>query len=216
MFARRPFLALLAITLGLAACDKPKVTSYRVPKEKDPELPAATAPGAAGSGSTAPSATADGTNMAATPVTTASGAALTWTAPAHWKAKAASSMRKGSYTIVGEGGVDGDLSITAFPGNVGGEFANLNRWRGQLQLPPITEAELLSATGHLDVNGLHVTTVDIVGVGANPQRILGAMIPYGDAMWFFKLLGPDALLAKEKPAFLAFLETIKPAPSSAP
>ncbi|HEX2852337.1 MAG TPA: hypothetical protein VHO24_03785 [Opitutaceae bacterium] len=212
MSARCPLLAVLVATFFLAACDQPKVASYRVPKEKDPEMPAATGASATSPADAAPGVGAAGPDMASTPVTTAAGPGLTWTAPSHWKPKAGSAMRKGSYAIAGEGETEADLSITAFPGNVGGELANLNRWRGQLQLPPVTEAEFSSATGHLDVNGLHVTTVDITGTGANPQRILGVMIPHGDATWFFKLLGPDTLLAREKPAFMAFLETVKPAP----
>jgi hypothetical protein len=36
------------------------------------------------------------------------------------------------------------------------------------------------------------------------------MTPYQDAMWFFKLTGPDAVVARAKPAFLDFLQTVKP------
>jgi len=64
--------------------------------------------------------------MASTPVTTASGPGLTWTAPAHWKAKPGSAMRKGSYAIAGDGG-EADLAITAFPGDVGGDLAAISR-----------------------------------------------------------------------------------------
>ena len=41
--------------------------------------------------------------------------------------------------------------------------------------------------------------------------MLGAMVPYEGAMWFFKLSGPDALVAATKPAFLEFLKTVKAA-----
>ena len=122
-------------------------------------------------------------------------------------------MRKGSFAITGEGG-EGDLSITAFPGNVGGELANLNRWREQVKLPPVTQAEFEAAAQRSEKNGLQRTVVDLVGTGSGAQRILGAMIPYGGATWFVKLTGPDALVAKEKPAFLAFLDTIKAAPAA--
>ena len=218
MFARCPLLALLAATFFLAACGKTEIASYRVPKEKDPEralAPPTDTPANAETGARTGS-TGSGNDMASTPVTTATGAALTWTAPAHWKTKPASAMRKGSYTIPGNGGSEVDVAITAFPGDVGGPLANLNRWRGQLQLPPIAEAEFGSQTGHVDFNGLHITTVDIAGTGANPQRMLGAMIPHGDATWFVKLLGPETLVSQEKAAFNAFLETLKPAPSPAP
>ena len=38
-----------------------------------------------------------------------------------------------------------EVAITRFPGRVGGELANVNRWREQIGLGPISEAELLGA-----------------------------------------------------------------------
>jgi len=215
--------ALLALTALLTSCRKSAVESYRVPKESTAQA-AATSPEAApgapigtrppgAAPASAPAAAPAGNPMASTPVATAGGPGLTWTAPSHWKATTGSQMRKGSYAVTTEG-VPGeaDLSITAFPGNVGGDLANLNRWRSQIQLPPVSQAEFEAGRQRLDRNGLQITVVDIAG---SAQRILGAMIPYGGATWFVKLMGPDALVAKEKPAFMTFLETIKSADSSA-
>ena len=125
-------------------------------------------------------------------------------------------MRKGSFTIAGENGETADLSITAFPGAVGGELANLNRWRGQLSLPPIEQNTLEANVTHNTSNGLTFTVVDLVSTEASPRRILGAMTPYEGAMWFFKLTGPDRLVVSAKPAFLEFLKTVKPTPPSSP
>jgi hypothetical protein len=148
--------------------------------------------------------------MASTAVPTATGAALTWTAPSHWKSKSASAMRKGSYTVPGKDGTEADLSITAFPGDVGGNVANVNRWRGQLELPPLPEAELGSVMQHVDIGDLHVDVVEFANTqSAKPQRMIGAIVPFGGSTWFFKLTGPDALVAGERDAFLSFLRTIK-------
>jgi hypothetical protein len=208
-------LLVLPLCLGLAACRDAKVASYRVPKEKDPVMkmpPAAgtdgaMAPGEAGAGAAAGSA------MANTAVPTASGPELTWTAPAGWVAKAPSAMRKATYVVPGNGaGTDGDFSVTAFPSDVGGELANINRWRGQVHLDPLTEADLAKSVTRLEANGLHVAYVDF-GSGAGPSvRMLGAIVPFSGATWFFKL-GPssDALITREKPAFEAFLKSLKPA-----
>ena len=211
MIARRALLALLVLTL-LAACNKPEVQSYRVPKEAAAQPPMAAAQTA--SAPTTPAApSAGGSVMASTPVPTASGADLTWKAPSHWVAKTGSSMRKGSYTISGAGG-EADLSIIAFPGAVGGDLANLNRWREQVGLPPVNQAEFEASAQRLERDGLRMTVVDLAGTGADAKRILGAMIPYSGATWFVKLMGPDALVAKEKTAFMAFLDTVK-APAAA-
>ena len=198
--------SLLALVLGLATgCQKEETTTSRIPKEQHPAAKAASAaPATAASPATA------GGDMANTAVATASGAPLAWTAPATWTAKPAGAMRKGSYTVKGDEG-EADFAITAFPGDVGGDLANLNRWRGQLSLPALNQSDFAAATEHVDHNGLHMTVVDILGTGDKPQRILGAMIPHGGATWFFKLMGPSALVAREKPAFTAFLATIKPA-----
>ena len=196
--------SLLAALVLATACREAKVASYRVPKEQPDPLP----PILTGE---MPSAPAAGAGMAAQAVPTASGSDLTWTAPDHWKAKPASAMRKGSFAVPGEGGADADFSITAFPGDVGGELANVNRWRGQLQLPPVAESDLATATAHLDQNGLSFVIVDFANPeAAKAQRILGALVPYGGATWFFKLMGPDATVAREKEAFLAFLQSVKP------
>ncbi len=194
----RSHLAFAALLLS-TACHKPEVTAYRVPKEKDSDVAASDATATP----TAPP------GMAGTPVTTAEGPALAWTAPAGWMAKPPSAMRKGSYTIPGAGGADADFSITAFPGDVGGEAANVNRWRGQVQLPPLAESEIASAVARVEQDGLNFAVVDFASTdAANPQRILGAMTPFAGSTWFFKIIGPDVVVAKAKPAFLEFLKTV--------
>jgi hypothetical protein len=144
-----------------------------------------------------------GTGMASTPVAVAIGQPLVWTAPPQWTPTAGSATRKGSYAITGPEG-QGDLAITAFPGDVGGDLANVNRWRDQLELPPITD--LAGTVEPLDATGLHMLVFD----GANHgRRILGAIVSRPTETWFFKLTGPDALVARTKPAFLDFLRTVK-------
>ena len=206
---------LLCVTLLLAACRRGDVTTYRIPKEKDQAMTAAIADTNAPTAPNAPAAAgAPGANMAATPVATAGGSGLTWTAPATWKSKPASAMRKGSYTVLGEGDATAELSITAFPGDVGGEAANVNRWRTQVSLSPLADAETAAAVTRINANGLAIGVVDFAGTGANAQHILGAMVPFDGATWFFKLMGPDAVVAAAKPAFLEFVKTIKAAPAA--
>jgi hypothetical protein len=149
--------------------------------------------------------------MANTAVTTASGPGLAWTAPAHWQAGPERAMRKATYFVPGPDGTKAELSVTAFPGDVGGNLANLNRWRQQLGLPPIDAAQLGSALEHLHAGSFHIDVAELIGPGTPPaKRVLGAIVPHAGATWFFKLDGPDALVAKEKPAFLAFLQTLRP------
>lgn len=210
MIIRRLYLPVVTTALLLGGCQKTEVTSYRVPKEKEPEMPAASSPGAVANGATAPA----GGGMASTPVATAEGNGLVWSAPAQWKAQAAGAMRKGSYSI-GTGDATADVSITAFPNSVGGELANVNRWRGQIDLPPIGENDLERAVTRVEHNGLKFGVVDLGG-GAAPKRILGAWTPFAGGTWFFKIMGPDPLVSAQKTAFSEFLATVKPAAAAHP
>lgn len=198
MPSRRPLFAGLLALLVVSGCRDREITAYRAPK--DP-APAALTPAAGQPGS--------GDSMANTAVPTG-GDSLTWTAPAHWTAKPASAMRKGSFAVK-DGDAEADLSITAFPGDTGGLLANINRWRGQVSLPPLAADQLDANREHADIGSLHVDVVDFAG-SANgvPTRIVGAIVPVGSETWFFKLMGPDALVAKEKPAFREFLNTVRP------
>jgi hypothetical protein len=187
---------------GLVAKEKPVFLEF-LKTVKVSAVPAATTPAASAAPAAPPPA-----GMAGTPVVSADGPGLKWTAPAHWQEKPASAMRKATYVVPGANGA-GELAVTAFPGDVGGELANLNRWRGQLALPPVTAAELPGAVTRLTVNSLPVVLVELTGGAAdNPQRLLGAMVPYAGSTWFFKLTGPTALVAAEKPAFLTFVQSL--------
>ena len=55
-----------------------------------------------------------------------------------------SSARYATLAITGADGAKGELAVTHFPGDVGGDLANVNRWRQQIGLEPIDEAALAS------------------------------------------------------------------------
>ncbi len=198
--------SLLLLSVLLAGCRDQSIKSYRVPREAVPEAPLAnSAPATA----TSPAMGA-APDMASTPVPTATGGDLVWSAPAAWQARPASAMRKGTFIIPGDGGATAELAITAFPGDVGGDLANVNRWRGQLQLSPITAAELPAALARSKVNGLDVAVTEMVATSGNPpQRVLGAIVPFNGSTWFFKITGPDALVAGQRETFNAFLQTLR-------
>jgi len=230
---RLRLIVLLAGGLIVAGCKDTKVTSYRVPKDADSNAQAAPLHSQTPAASTndlpteshplpltnlpadaalppghpaiegMPAPADAGAAMSATAVPTTADLTLVWTAPAGWTQKQASAMRKGSYAVSGPEGA-GDISITAFPGDVGGDLANVNRWRGQLGLPPVQDAA--RALQPLEANGLHMMVFEGVNEG---RRMIGVIIPQSGATWFFKFTGPDALVAREKPTFLSFLQTVK-------
>jgi len=204
----------LCLLLGLAGCSDQEIATYRVPK--DPGAAAAEVVMEPGSGAAPPSHPAENTNdlphgaFKVAPTGAGDEPSLHWQTPPEWEAQPVTAMRKGSYTV-SRGGAAADLSITAFPGDVGGLTANLNRWRGQIGLPPLEGTALGANSETVDSHGLHFTVVDFAGPTSGGQkRILAALASWQGATWFFKLMGPEALVESEKPAFTAFLETVGP------
>lgn len=213
---------LAGLSVFAGGCREQKIVAYRIPKEAvaTQEMPN---PATAQSTNDLPEGhppigsaqTASSPNgMEALPgepsLNVAAGNALQWTAPAHWREKPPGSVRKGSYDIPGNDGAVADLAITAFPGQTGGLFANVNRWRGQIGLPPIRPEQLDETVEHLETAAFRIDVVDMLGTAnGQPTRVLGAIVPHGNETWFFKLTGPDALVTAEREHFRAFLQSIK-------
>ena len=199
MFLRVTLFISVSVGLLLAGgCRDEKIATYRVPRETPLAKELVSAPAA----NTTPLTT----DLTPDPTTIP----VVWQAPATWVPKALGTMRKGSFLIRSDDGSEADVSIISFPGSAGGLVENLNRWRGQLKLPPLAAEQITSATTELSSGNLKFTVVDFLGEGpAGRTRILGAVLPFGDETYFFKLIGPDAFAEKSRPAFLDFLKTVK-------
>ena len=88
------------------------------------------------------------------------GAPATWSLPAGWKEEKGTGFRVATLKAP-----DGKLevAITRFDGQAGSVLANVNRWRDELGLEPLREAELASALVTEDVGGVKVQRVDLTG-----------------------------------------------------
>jgi hypothetical protein len=86
----------------------------------------------------------------------------TWQLPAEWRDEGGSGMRLATIRI-GSGDESLELSVTTLPMSAGDldEYclANINRWRGQLQLPPIERAQLAAETTRLELPDDHTAVV---------------------------------------------------------
>ena len=207
----RPLLALSAVGLILfSSCRDPKIRSYRIAKEATPPSP--------------PSGMTGMTGMAGQPIPHAPVGdvpAIHWQKPETWQEQPGKSMRIGSFLIPGPDGRKAEVAVTTFPGDVGGDFANVNRWRGQIQLPPIAEAELSAAITALDLPTGKFQLLDIASTeplidGKYKARILGAWLKQAERTWFFKLMGDDESVGAQREALLGFLRSVEfTAPSTA-
>ena len=72
-------------------------------------------------------------------------------------------MRVASFKVSGTGGKQADVSIVPLPGMAGTNSANVNRWRGQVGLSPMTDDELLKAAENVEAGGQPAQLYDIVG-----------------------------------------------------
>src|SRR5437899_2426063 len=60
--------------------------------------------------------------------------------PNGWEEAPIGQMRVASFQIKGSDGKSADVSV--IPGVAGSDLANVNRWRGQVNLAPVQEGEL--------------------------------------------------------------------------
>lgn len=140
-------------------------------------------------------------------------ASLHWELPSGWQEVPASGMRAASFLVKGEGSLIADVSIVPLSGRAGSELDNLNRWRGELGLGPITADELPAAGQDVTVCDSQGRLFDIVSgearlEGRFKERTLAAMTEHGGQTWFFKMRGEADLVAREKDKFIAFLKSI--------
>ena len=86
-----------------------------------------------------------------------------------------------------------EIVVSQFPGDVGGILANVNRWRQQVGLEPVTDAQLPELVEAFD-NGSF--TGHTMRLDWPQQTLIGAAIyePAADRTWFVKALGPPAVI----------------------
>jgi hypothetical protein len=135
-----------------------------------------------------------------------------WAVPANWTETEPGQMVFKKFSIAGAGDQKAAVSVSFFPGDVGGVFANVNRWRGQLGLAPIESGKLGEVTQTLDIPGGSATLADFTGTDTRTgraERLVGAIVPHGNQTWFFKLMGDAPLVGQEKDNFARFVKGIQ-------
>jgi hypothetical protein len=136
---------------------------------------------------------------------------FTYDVPPGWeKDTRPSGLSAVSFTLH-EGERRASVTLTPLGGPAGGWAQNINRWRGQVKLPPLGEDELARQGSQLDVAGQPVRYVDIDNP-TNPapdNRILGAILPLQERTWFFKMTGPSELVGRHKSQFESFVKSVK-------
>jgi hypothetical protein len=144
----------------------------------------------------------------------ASGVGFAYTAPAGWVEQPPSSMKLLSFAIGSPPELISELSVSAFPGDVGGQLANINRWRRQVGLGPISPEAMDEFVSDVPVSGLAGWQVDFtgpMGTGQNggAARIVTTAVFKDGQTWFFKLAGNNTALEEELGNYTAFLKSVQ-------
>lgn len=141
----------------------------------------------------------------------AAGDKPTWTVPANWKEGELAQFLIARYVIQGDAGTSAAVNVSALAGDGGGLLPNLNRWHTQLGQPPITEDDAAKLPT-IDVAGVKAVVIDFNGTDARagkPARLVGIVLPLNGQTWFYKLMGDPDVVAQQKDAFIAFVQSAK-------
>lgn len=134
---------------------------------------------------------------------------MTWDLPPHWTLQPGDSQMRVATIAVAQDGQNAEVTITKFPGDVGGMLPNINRWRRQLGLPAISSLEEQEITSRM-VAGQEADLVDLVADPDDPdsQRMYVVLVPHDGMTWFLKMVGPSRFLESQKPSYDAFVSSV--------
>ncbi len=145
---------------------------------------------------------------------------LTWTPPASWTRETPSSgMRRAQYRIPGPGGPAECVVFYFGPGQGGDVKGNIDRWASQFRradgntVPEPKPRQI--KVGDVPVTMVEITGTYVGGMGAGPtgdrpnSMLLGAIAQGPDAMWFFRAIGPQKTLERERQAFEKMIRSIR-------
>ena len=185
---REHFLA-LAKSFRPAQPADAKAASPAVPSEAPAKPPAGNAiPPEAANGSSSKEGSKDG---------------FAWTLPEGWRRAPDKPMRAATF-FTGPGETL-ECYIAVFPGDTGGLLANVNRWRGQLDLPPLADSDVAKLES-IPMLGRQAVLVEGEGKGS---QLVGAACPGQDRSVFVKMSGPPDLVKAQRAAFLAFCRSLE-------
>ena len=133
------------------------------------------------------------------PTSLSSSAPVRWTTPASWQELAPTSIRIGNFAVPGKGDAKAEVGVFSFPGSVGTELDNVNRWRKELKLPPVEADQITSEP--VTIDSLPGSLYDLPGA---TSRTVVASLPRNGATWFFKMRGDKDTVADAKPVVSCF------------
>jgi hypothetical protein len=159
-------------------------------------------------------ATVDSSRRPSAPQTAGSSDAKPqWAVPQNWREVPPTQMLQAKFLLAGPGEAKAEVTVSVLGGGGGGLLPNMNRWRTQqLGLPEVAESDVSRLVSPLDGAEGKALLVDMTGQDPKTQqkaRLVVVILSQTDRTWFYKLMGDEAVVEKEKQAFLKFVQTAK-------
>ncbi|MBI4422918.1 MAG: hypothetical protein HY554_04295 [Elusimicrobia bacterium] len=129
---------------------------------------------------------------------------LSWSVPSGWQSRPSGGMRFATFAVPGEA----ELSVVALEGQAGGELANVNRWRGQLGLAPLSEDEFRKQSSRVTSKAGALRVVEIISQDGK-SGMIGAILAQDAKTWFFKLTGGAGPVKAARPSLERFLSSLR-------
>ncbi len=139
---------------------------------------------------------------------------LAWDVPPGWKELPPTDIRKGNFIVPGRDRLQ--CYVSTLPGAAGGLTANLNRWRKQMGLGPMSDAEV-AALPRVKLLGVDAPFLAVDGTytdaGAESGnvgfRMAAVAVERPSGAVFVKMIGPSADVAAETDRFKALCASLR-------
>ena len=102
-------------------------------------------------------------------------------------------------------GDEGRITLSDLPGGAG-LIPQVTRWRGQIGITAVPEADPMDGTETIKLDGGTGTIVDLKG---EEETILGMLLPVKDKLWIFKFRGRNKLAVAQRDSFRAFCKSVR-------
>ena len=167
----------------ITACSRDDIETYQVPKEA-PAAPAVQM-------------------QAPQPATSNDGVPFTAEMPDTWTEKPGAGMRIVSYSIEGS-----SIDFYLISLSMGDVTSNVNRWRGQIGLPPATPEQIASGLQPFQVDDHAVDYIELYNPDSG-KGIIAAIMDLAPNYWYFTAKGSVEELQANAADIKTFLESMK-------
>jgi hypothetical protein len=135
---------------------------------------------------------------------------LSYKAPSGWSPGKVDGLRQVAFEIR-DGSKHAEFTGIALAASAGDLLSNVNRWREQVHLSPVTRDELERQLKEFLVDDVKGHLVELVGpTNAQPREaILGVICSHRDKAWFFKLKGDAEVIESERGRFESFVHSVR-------